>query len=118
MTTVKLARDGRRVRLTLGGVVDCLTSTLVRDALCEALLEGPDELVIDMSGVTFIDASGIGSLVLARNRALQTPVALVASAPVARMLSICGLDAAFGTGAPDDPAQRVGRGIRPRETST
>lgn len=79
-------------RLVVTGEVDAHTA----DALAEHLAELPTagEVRIDMSGVTFIDSSGLRVLIDAHQRAGEqdTTITLVEpSAAVTRLLEISGL---------------------------
>jgi anti-sigma B factor antagonist len=58
-----------------------------------------DEILINLSAVTFIDSSGLGALIMIRNAAVQRslPLSVVgASRPVRRTFSVTGLDEVFG----------------------
>jgi anti-sigma B factor antagonist len=54
--------DGDTARFVLDGDVDLTSGQAVRDAVCEALDEGAREVVLDLSGVTFLDSTGLNSL--------------------------------------------------------
>ena len=65
----------------------------MRDALATGL--GPVHLEVDMSAVTFIDASGIGVLLAARRLAVDAGGSLTLRAPswaVRRLTGVLGLD--------------------------
>jgi anti-sigma B factor antagonist len=47
------------------GELDIATGALLRDALADELAAGHTWVVVDLSGVSFIDSSGIGALVAA-----------------------------------------------------
>lgn len=59
--------DGLIVRVT--GEVDAASTAELRVALDRALATGADTVRLDLSGVPFLDSTGIGALVGARNRA-------------------------------------------------
>jgi anti-anti-sigma factor len=87
--------DGIRV-VALHGEID----HDVRDALSEALLPrdgaAPLRIVMDLSGVTFMDSSGINVLVAAHRTAGDTEGWLRISGaqePVLRVIELVGLDA-------------------------
>lgn len=62
-----MAVDIDRQRIRVLGELDIATSRLLLDATREALaLPGCRDLVIDVGGVTFLDARAIGTLVLIR----------------------------------------------------
>ena len=80
----------------LDGEIDISTCPAVRRLLMAAISGGDVHLAVDMSGVTFIDASGIGVLVAAANRARRAGggLSLLAPSPqVRRLLDILRLDA-------------------------
>lgn len=45
------------------GEVDASTAYILRDALTEAIAEGATHVIADLTGVTFMDSSGLGVLV-------------------------------------------------------
>jgi anti-anti-sigma factor len=55
--------------LGLSGWLDARAAGAVRDALHAALAEGSGPLVVDLSGVDLVDATGLGVLVGAHRRA-------------------------------------------------
>jgi anti-anti-sigma factor len=78
----------------ISGEIDITTCGAMRDTLTAALRSGPD-LIVDLSGVTFIDCSGIRVLVAARNQAVAGGGTLTLRAPsaaVRRVTGILGLD--------------------------
>lgn len=81
------------VTVAIAGEIDIATSQAMRDAL--ATDSGPVHLEVDMSAVTFIDASGIGVLLAARQRAVDGGGSLSVRAPswaVLRVTRVLGLD--------------------------
>ena len=78
--------------VTLYGELDAATSDGLADALVEA---SGSTLVVDLSDLTFMDSSGIGALVVARNRVLANGLGqLVITRPTAIVraaLEIVGL---------------------------
>jgi anti-anti-sigma factor len=86
------------VNVTISGEIDIATSQDMRDAL--AAEPGPAHLEVDMSAVTFMDASGIGVLLAARQRAVDGGGSLTLRAPswaVRRLTGILGLDELLAT---------------------
>jgi anti-anti-sigma factor len=55
--------------LSLRGQLSALSVGDVRAALCEAIDDGVDDVVVDMSGVELMDATGLGVLVGCHRRA-------------------------------------------------
>ena len=70
------------------GDLDAYLSTDLRDRLARALTDSPDELLVDLEEVTFMDASAVGVLVAAfeKARASGTVLRLVAPSASARRL--------------------------------
>jgi anti-sigma B factor antagonist len=82
--------------VVLDGEIDISTCPAVRRFLTATISGGDVHLAVDMSGVTFIDASGIGVLVAAANRARQAGGGLALLAPswqVRRLLDVFHPDA-------------------------
>lgn len=89
--------DGQQV-VTLRGEIDIATADRARAYLYNVVDSEPLSVMIDLSGVTFCDAAGLGMLakVAARARKANRPVRLVgARPPLLRIMRITGLDAAF-----------------------
>ena len=84
--------------VTLAGEVDIYTAPRFKECLLEVLDGGVERLVIDLSGVTFIDSTALGVLiggVRRVNAAGGAMTLVVTSRPVERVLSITGLDRVF-----------------------
>jgi anti-anti-sigma factor len=58
------------------GEIDLATAPVLDRELEGAVARGPDRVVVDMSGVTFLDSSGCHALVRAHRRADTTGVEL------------------------------------------
>ena len=77
------------------GEIDLATAPALNVVLAAALEAGPDQLIIDMADVAFIDSSGLSVLIVAfkQGQAAATRVILRApSRPVTLLLGISGLD--------------------------
>ena len=70
LTPLALERGGttRRPVIVARGEIDVATSPLLRSELASVLAQGPDEVTLDLSGVSFVDSSGLGVLVGALKR--------------------------------------------------
>jgi anti-sigma B factor antagonist len=82
--------------VVLDGEIDIATAPAIRRFLMAAINGGDVHLAVDMSGVTFIGAAGIGVLVAAANRAREAGGGLSLLAPsrqVQRLLDILHLNA-------------------------
>ena len=76
------------------GELDVGTAAVLRDNLLALLNRGADSLVVDLRGVTFIDSTGVGSLLrlFHRQRLLGGQVHFVADQPaVLRVLDLMHL---------------------------
>jgi anti-anti-sigma factor len=92
--TVTTTEDGDRIRLAAVGEVDLSTSDQLRTALLTALGKAKSGVVLDLSGVSFLDSTGIGALVHAHNQAVMQgrELAIVDPQPtVRRVLDITGV---------------------------
>ena len=92
--------EGETVIFKLTGSLDIATSPSVRAALLEETGEGKKhDVVVDLTGLEFLDSTGLGALIGAQRRALEhgAEVRLVVSdGPIARLLNITGLVRVFG----------------------
>jgi anti-sigma B factor antagonist len=87
--------DPPSATVVLDGEIDIATAPAIRRFLMAALSGKDAHLAVDMSGVTFIGAAGIGVLVAAANRAREAGggLSLLApSPPVRRLLDVLHLD--------------------------
>jgi anti-sigma B factor antagonist len=75
----------------VSGELDLATAPRLEEALAAATGE---QLVIDLSGCTFLDSAGIRTLVAAaRDRAGASPLRIVSADPgIVRLLEITGVD--------------------------
>jgi anti-sigma B factor antagonist len=66
MRELEIGRESlsqRRAVLALQGRLDALTALELKEAIAERVDAGQIELVVDLSGVPFIDSSGLAALV-------------------------------------------------------
>lgn len=49
--------------MTVGGEIDVYTAPLLRDAISDLVAQGSHDIVIDLTGVGFLDSTGLGVLV-------------------------------------------------------
>jgi anti-sigma B factor antagonist len=90
-------RDGWYV-VAVTGEIDVHTGPVLREHLLGALTSGRHEVVVDLSGVSFLDSSGLGVLVTAhkRARAAGGELRLASCQPaVATIFQITALDRAL-----------------------
>jgi anti-anti-sigma factor len=58
-----MVKEGNRVRLFLGGEIDMHVAPTLRSLLHKIIGDNTAEIVVDLSGVSFIDSSGVATLV-------------------------------------------------------
>lgn len=89
--------DGGATVVTLSGEVDLRHSPALRKSLMELMLD-KRAVVMDLSGVEYIDSSGIAGLVEAYQMARRNGTGFVLAAisdPVGRVLQLARLDRVF-----------------------
>ncbi|MFF3671344.1 STAS domain-containing protein [Microtetraspora malaysiensis] len=82
----------------LHGEIDIATSPALRMRLRNALQRAENVLILDLSGVSFCDASGLAVLVGIQRRTREFGITLRLAAPAPRMvdlLRVTGLDHSF-----------------------
>lgn len=100
--TTVTAQPGGDTVLTVSGELDIATGEELRGRLRTALLRS-STILIDLSGVTFLDCSGLSVLLWARRQAATTGTRLLlhaASPAVEKILRTTGLETAFTFSTP------------------
>jgi anti-sigma B factor antagonist len=90
----EVARHEHWTLVTLRGELDLHNAHLVRQALHTECQQGPQQLIVDLAEVTFVDSTAVHALIDARKR-LRNWRALLLVRPtpaVARTFGICGLE--------------------------
>jgi anti-sigma B factor antagonist len=85
--------------LTLTGEVDVYTAPKLRESLIEANDTACEAVVVDMTGVDFIDSSGLGVLVSALKRIRERGAVMrivCDRESILKIFQITGLDRVFG----------------------
>lgn len=77
---IEASPAGRTVVLAVSGDVDIATAPALREMLAEAVTTY-ERVVVDLSGVPFLDSTGLGVLVAAHNRARVAGATLVVARP-------------------------------------
>jgi anti-sigma B factor antagonist len=96
-----IERQDGYVVVSLAGELDLYNANAVREALLECCAESPERLIVDLSGVKFIDSTALGVLIEARTR-LANKKGFLLAAPgleTRRALEISGLDRHFSVHA-------------------
>ncbi|GAA4262105.1 anti-sigma factor antagonist [Dactylosporangium darangshiense] len=102
--------------LTLSGEIDYETAQELRTSVSSVLDGSIDLLVIDLAGVTFLDSTGIGTLVVAKRICHSMGVKLDIRRPnpfIARLFAVVGVSDILGVPIP--PGTVSGRLPAPRE---
>ncbi len=89
-----LDRDAGTATVTLRGEVDILTVDRVRGVLGEALATRPQEILVDLTELAFIDSTGLGALIFGFQRARDAGVRFRLAHPnatVRQILMLSGL---------------------------
>ena len=92
--TVQVVYDGPVTRLVAEGEIDASSANTFEAAANQALAERPSAIEIDLSGVGFIDSSGLRAIITLSNRAREQHIDVSISglsAAAKRVLEITGL---------------------------
>lgn len=89
--------DERTSVVSVQGELDLSTAPRLKWMLLDELEGGSSELVVDLSGVTFIDSTALGVLVgVNRSPSLAAPLAVICQAAhVLQVFEVSGTDRAF-----------------------
>src|SRR5690606_33455095 len=115
-------RNGQEARLVVAGELDLASAPQLREALLAALDQAQPgrELVVDVSGVRFLDCTAVGTLVQLRARAEERgcPLRVAGAAGVVlEVLEIAGVAKGLDVYAELGPDQPVRLGPRASEPS-
>jgi anti-anti-sigma factor len=95
---LEVKEGDRSARMLLSGEFDISSADAAGRALEELLRRGLDAVVVDLSGLVFMDSSGVKFLVDGRDlaRELDVKLSLVHGGdPVGRLLTVSGVAALF-----------------------
>lgn len=84
--------------LALTGELDHDSAPQLREAMGRLALGPGEQLILDLSGLTFCDSSGITAFIVARNKTIEAQAGIaLAGTPghIARVLRLVGLDQIF-----------------------
>ena len=90
--------EGALTVVEVGGEIDVYTAPQLRERVVELVADGKVDLVLDLSGVEFLDSTGLGVLVGALNRvrAQDGSLALVLTQErILKIFEITGLRKVF-----------------------
>jgi anti-anti-sigma factor len=98
-----VAYENGRTVVSLAGEHDLATAPAIAGALAEARKAGDADVVVDLSAVTFLDASTLRVFVAARNDLHEQSRELLLRSPTRsthRLLELCGLTGLLEPAAP------------------
>lgn len=104
---IEVSVDGTSALVSPRGEIDLATQAEFRAVLSDLVVSGQVNLTIDLSGVEFIDSTGLGALIGARRRvhAFNGSLTLRApSSPVMKVFSVTGLTRVFDIEEPEEQA--------------
>ena len=114
------AMSQREILLTLTGELDYASAQHLRTAITAALTGDAAAIVVSLAGVTFVDSTGIGTLVVARRICNDMRVTLRvsdASPFITRLFAVVGVSEALGlptsTGFASVPRPRFDPAVQP-----
>jgi anti-sigma B factor antagonist len=95
---VTVSEQGGTPVLEAQGEIDVASAPEFHASLADLIGQDPDIVIVDMSGVTFIDSTGLGVLVAAEKEMREGghDLRLVVTQPqIIRLLELTGLDKVF-----------------------
>lgn len=95
---LRSVRSGREATVTVRGEVDCASARLLATELGELLDQGACRITVSLADVTFMDATGLATLLSALQAARQAGGDVVLHSPrrcVRKVLAITGADRFF-----------------------
>jgi anti-sigma B factor antagonist len=96
--TFDVDRRGDETAIAISGEIDLQTAPALRGLVDEIVAKGQTSIVLDMTGVTFLDSSGLGAL-LGIRREVQAAGGTLAltdlQPPIRKILAITRLESAF-----------------------
>lgn len=96
--TISVHRTPSEAVVNLAGEIDMLTATRLSNTVNDILGDPPPRIVLDLSGVTFCDSQGLGTLVVLSRKASTAQSVLVLTNVgdfLLRVLDITGLRSAL-----------------------
>ena len=98
----------RETVVSLMGEIDLATADALNQALAQAMEGRPARLAVDVSGVSFLDSTGIRCFVIGARKGSEMGCQLVVRNPTAailRVFEICGVDEILLEGVDRDATQ-------------
>ncbi|HWY90513.1 MAG TPA: STAS domain-containing protein [Solirubrobacteraceae bacterium] len=79
---------GDAAKLTLTGELDMATAPRLEEAVAGVLAKGARDVIVDLSGLAFVDSSGLRLFITLNDRAASEAWTLGLIRPQARLLSV------------------------------
>lgn len=92
---INVTTSGDKAEIAVVGELDFHSAPQLRETIVELVSQGVVDVIVDLSRLEFIDSSGLGILVAARNRTAERGGSLLLRSPSAqtsRVLEISGLN--------------------------
>lgn len=92
---VDCSSEADTAAITAAGEIDLATVNTLRSSIAKAMQQGASHLTLDLDKVTYIDSSGLGTLIGAHKRLASSGGTLTircSQARILRLLAITGLD--------------------------
>jgi anti-sigma B factor antagonist len=86
---VSIERDGRAATIAISGELDLATISTAREAV-EQALPGSDTIVLDLTGVGFIDSTGLGLIAFTAQQ-IGERLTVIPSPVTRRLLDLTGM---------------------------
>ena len=89
--------EGRTTLLEVAGQIDLFAAPTFKERILTAIDHGSTRIVIDLSGVSYMDSTGLSVLIGARKRLGPAggELVIVATGDVLSLFEVTGLDEAF-----------------------
>lgn len=69
---IQISTDNQFTKFTLSGSLYVNESTILREKILEQINQGKKDLLLDFSGVNYIDSSGLGVLISMQKRSRES----------------------------------------------
>ncbi|MEI6404156.1 MAG: STAS domain-containing protein [Actinomycetes bacterium] len=92
---VSASQDGDRSIIFVEGEVDIVSAEILDSALLSEISSAPTQVIVDLSGVSFMDSTGLGVIVRGLKRARESNIdfdLVLTNERVLKIFSITGLD--------------------------
>ncbi len=92
---VSTSQDGDRSIISVEGEVDIASAEILDSAVLSEISSAPTQVIVDLSGVSFMDSTGLGVIVRGLKRAREADIdfdLVLTNERVLKIFSITGLD--------------------------